>query len=177
MENIAGGSTLSETQTETTEPAVPAKPLPVAELHLHIEGTLQPELILALAERNGIALPYAGLEELREKYEFTDLQSFLDLYYANMAVLRTEQDFADMTRAYLERAAAAGVRHAEIMMDPQAHVSRGIALEVCVNGVASVLATSQEEYGISTMLIAAFLRDLPEDSALEVFSQLLAMNA
>lgn len=177
MDNFAGGSTMLETETEAAVPEVPAKPLPVAELHLHIEGTLQPELIFALAERNGIALPYSGLEELREKYEFTDLQSFLDLYYANMAVLRTEQDFADMTRAYLERAAAAGVRHAEIMMDPQAHVSRGIPLEVCVNGVASVLATSQEEFGISTMLIAAFLRDLPEESALEVFGQLLAMNA
>ncbi|MGX5715129.1 adenosine deaminase [Arthrobacter sp. MAHUQ-56] len=177
MDNFAGGSTMPETEMDAAGPDVPAKPLPVAELHLHIEGTLQPELIFALAERNGIALPYSGLEELREKYEFTDLQSFLDLYYANMAVLRTEQDFADMTRAYLERAAAAGVRHAEIMMDPQAHVSRGIPLEVCVNGVASALATSQEEFGISTMLIAAFLRDLPEESALEVFGQLLAMNA
>lgn len=150
---------------------------PVAELHLHIEGTLQPELIFALAERNGIALPYSGLDELREKYEFTDLQSFLDLYYANMAVLQTEEDFADMTRAYLERAAAAGVRHAEIMLDPQAHVSRGIALETCVNGVAAVLATSQEDYGISTLLIAAFLRDLSEESALEVFGRLMTMNA
>ncbi|HSU47556.1 MAG TPA: adenosine deaminase [Arthrobacter sp.] len=177
MENIAGGSTMPETETEPAEPAVPAKPLPVAELHLHIEGTLQPELIFALAERNGIELPYSGLEELREKYEFTDLQSFLDLYYANMAVLLTEQDFADMTRAYLERAATAGVRHAEIMMDPQAHLSRGIPLEACVKGVASVLATSEEEFGISTILIAAFLRDLPEDSALEVLGQLLAMDA
>ncbi len=117
-------------------------PLPVAELHLHIEGTLEPELIFALAERNGIQLPYADLDELRSRYEFTDLQSFLDLYYANMAVLQTEQDFADMTRAYLTRAALAGVRHAEIMLDPQAHLSRGVALATCVNGVASVLATS-----------------------------------
>ncbi|BAS07590.1 adenine deaminase [Arthrobacter sp. Hiyo4] len=85
-----------------------ARLLPVAELHLHIEGTLQPELILELAKRNGMTLPYSGLEELRGLYEFTDLQSFLDLYYANMAVLQTEQDFADMTRAYLARAAAAG---------------------------------------------------------------------
>ena len=100
-------------------------PLPVAELHLHIEGTLEPELIFALAERNGIQLPYTDLAELRSRYEFTDLQSFLDLYYANMAVLQTEQDFADMTRAYLSRAALAGVRHAEIMLDPQAHLSRG----------------------------------------------------
>lgn len=152
-------------------------PLPVAELHLHIEGTLQPELILALADRNGIRLPYADLTELRSRYEFTDLQSFLDLLYANMAVLVTEQDFADMTRAYLSRAALAGVRHAEIMLDPQAHLSRGVALETCVNGVASVLATSREEFGISTLLIAAFLRDRSEDAALEVLEQLLAMDA
>jgi adenosine deaminase len=151
--------------------------MPLAELHLHIEGTLEPELIFALAERNGTELPYANLEELRSRYEFTDLQSFLDLYYANMAVLRTEQDFADMTRAYLTRAAAAGVRHAEIMMDPQAHLSRGVSLETCVNSVASVLATSEEEFGISTLLIAAFLRDLSEDSALEVLEGLLAMDA
>jgi len=177
MDNFAGGSIMPETETDLAEPVAPVTPLPVAELHLHIEGTLQPELIFALAERNGIELPYSGLDELREKYEFTDLQSFLDLYYANMAVLRTQQDFADMTRAYLERAAAAGVRHAEIMMDPQAHLSRGIPLEACVNGVASVLATSEEEFGISTILIAAFLRDLPEDSALEVLGRLLAMNA
>ena len=151
--------------------------LPVAELHLHIEGTLEPELIFALAERNGITLPYAHLDELRARYEFTDLQSFLDLYYANMAVLRTEQDFADMTRAYLARAATAGVRHAEIMLDPQAHLSRGVSLATCVNGVASVLASSQQEFGISTLLIAAFLRDLSEESALEVLEQLLAMDA
>ncbi|WP_259678205.1 adenosine deaminase [Arthrobacter oryzae] len=151
--------------------------LPVAELHLHIEGTLEPELIFALAERNGISLPYADLDELRARYEFTDLQSFLDLYYANMAVLQTEQDFADMTRAYLARAALAGVRHAEIMLDPQAHLSRGVPLVTCVNGVASVLATSEGDYGISTLLIAAFLRDQSEESALAVLEELLAMQA
>jgi adenosine deaminase len=162
-----------ETFGESTTTAAP----PVAELHLHIEGTLQPELIFALAERNGIELPYADLDELRARYEFTDLQSFLDLYYANMAVLRTEQDFADMTRAYLARAAAGGVRHVEVMMDPQAHISRGVALETCVNGVASALATSVEEFGVPTLLIAAFLRDMSEESALEVLDQLLAMKA
>lgn len=151
--------------------------LPKAELHLHIEGTLEPELIFALAERNGIELPYADLAELRARYQFTDLQSFLDLYYANMAVLRTEVDFADMTRAYLRRAAAAGVRHAEIMMDPQAHVARGVPLATAVNGVASALASSEAEFGISTGLIAAFLRDLSEESALSVLEELLAMEA
>lgn len=167
---------LEDSLTHEQEPTPPGI-LPVAELHLHIEGTLEPELIFALAERNGIPLPYANLDELRARYEFTDLQSFLDLYYANMAVLLTEQDFADMTRAYLARAAQAGVRHAEIMMDPQAHLARGIPLETCVNGVASVLATSEEEFGISTLLIAAFLRDLSEESALAVLEHLLAMEA
>ena len=170
-------SEAEEPEAEEPEAEEPSKLLPVAELHLHIEGTLEPELIFALAERNGIQLPYADLDELRARYEFTDLQSFLDLYYANMAVLQTEQDFADMTRAYLARAAVAGVRHAEIMLDPQAHVSRGVPLETCVNGVASVLANSLAEFRISTLLIAAFLRDLSEESALEVLEQLLAMNA
>jgi adenosine deaminase len=162
-----------DTFGQTTTPAA----LPVAELHLHIEGTLQPELIFELAERNGLELPYGDVEELRAKYKFTDLQSFLDLYYANMAVLQTEQDFADMTRAYLKRAADGGVRHVEVMVDPQAHVQRGIALETCINGVASALATSEEEFGVSTLLIAAFLRDLPEEDALAVLEQLLAMDA
>lgn len=151
--------------------------LPTAELHLHIEGTLEPELIIALAERNGVELPYADIEELRLQYRFTDLQSFLDLYYSNMAVLQTEQDFADMTRAYLARAAAAGVRHAEVMMDPQAHLSRGIPLATCVNGVASALAGSEDQFGISTELIAAFLRDEPAEEALAVLEELLSMNA
>ncbi|WP_444826175.1 adenosine deaminase family protein, partial [Arthrobacter sp. H41] len=151
--------------------------LPKVELHLHIEGTLEPELIFELATRNFIALPYSSIDELREQYEFQDLQSFLDLYYSNMAVLRTEQDFADMTRAYLSRAAAAGVRHAEIMMDPQAHTARGVPLHVCVDGVFSALANSEEEFGISTGLIAAFLRDQPVEDALAVLEELLAMKA
>ncbi|MHA7279305.1 adenosine deaminase [Arthrobacter sp. MDT2-2] len=151
--------------------------LPCAELHLHIEGTLEPDLIFELAARNGIELPYADTADLAARYAFTDLQSFLDLYYANMDVLRTEQDFADMTRAYLRRAAAAGVRHAEIMMDPQAHLARGVTLETCVNGVAGALATSEADFGVSTALIAAFLRDRPAAEALEVLQDLLAMDA
>lgn len=151
--------------------------LPCAELHLHIEGTLEPELIFELAGRNGIKLPYADLAELRTRYEFSDLQSFLDLYYANMEVLRTEADFADMTRSYLRRAAAAGVRHVEMMVDPQAHLVRGVPLETCINGVAKVLDTSLEEFGVSSALIAAFLRDRPAAEAEDVLRQLLAMNA
>ncbi|MFJ6001093.1 adenosine deaminase [Arthrobacter sp. NPDC092385] len=152
-------------------------PLPCAELHLHIEGTLEPDLIFALADRNGIDLPHPDAAALADRYAFTDLQSFLDLYYANMDVLRTADDFADMTRAYLRRAAAAGVRHAEIMMDPQAHLARGVALETCVGGVAAALATSEADFGISTVLIAAFLRDRPASEALGVLRDLLAMKA
>jgi adenosine deaminase len=152
-------------------------PLPCAELHLHIEGTLEPELIFALADRNGIRLPYADAADLAARYAFTDLQSFLDLYYANMDVLRTEADFTDMTRAYLRRAATAGVRHAEIMLDPQAHLARGVALETCVDGVAAALATSEADHGISSSLIAAFLRDRPATEALGVLQDLIAMQA
>ncbi|ALO65623.1 adenosine deaminase [Arthrobacter alpinus] len=154
-----------------------ATALPKAELHLHIEGTLEPELILALAARNGITLPFPTLEALREQYEFTDLQSFLNLYYADMAVLITEADFADMTRAYLARAKEAGVRHAEIMFDPQAHVARGVELSTAVNGIAVALASSEADFGITTGLIAAFLRDESQESAISVLDQLLAMNA
>lgn len=150
---------------------------PTAELHLHIEGTLEPELILALAARNGLTLPHPILEELRAQYEFTDLQSFLNLYYANMAVLLTEEDFADMTRAYLARAAAGGVRHAEIMFDPQAHVARGVPLATAVNGITAALAASEAEFGMTSELIAAFLRDKSEESAMDVLEALLAMDA
>ncbi len=151
--------------------------LPTAELHLHIEGTLEPELIFKLARRNAIELPYRDVEELRAQYEFTDLQSFLNLYYSNMAVLRTEQDFADMTDAYLARARAAGVRHAEISLDPQAHLARGVRLETCINGVACALRDSEARYGMSTSVIAAFLRDRPAEEALDVLEQLIDMDA
>jgi adenosine deaminase len=147
---------------------------PVAELHVHLEGTLEPELIMALAEHNRIALPYGDVDELRARYEFTDLQSFLDLYYANMAVLRTEEDFAAMTAAYLERAAAGGVRHAEVFFDPQAHVGRGVPLEAALRGVSSELAGSEARFGVSTELIVCFLRDLGGDAALETFDTVVA---
>ncbi|WP_405365970.1 adenosine deaminase [Kitasatospora sp. NBC_00039] len=144
-------------------------PLPKAELHLHIEGTLEPELAFALAARGGVTLPYADTEELRRAYSFTDLQSFLDLYYALMAVLRTEQDFADLADAYLARAAAQGVRHAEIFFDPQAHTARGVPLGVVVEGLGRALDRSEERYGVSTRLIMCFLRDESAESALETF--------
>ncbi len=149
---------------------------PVAELHVHIEGTLEPELIFELAERNSVKLPYANVEDLRSRYEFTDLQSFLNLYYDNMTVLRTERDFADLTNAYLHRAVAAGVRHAEIFIDPQAHTMRGVALGTAIRGVAGALATSERDFGISTGLIVCFLRDQPPADAMATLEAVLALD-
>lgn len=150
---------------------------PFAELHMHIEGALGPELIFGLAERNRMHLPYSGLEDLESRYQFTDLQSFLDLYYANMAVLRTAEDFADLTRDYLRRAAAAGVRHAEIFFDPQAHVSRGVPLQVVLDGILDALAASEREFDVSSGLIASFLRDQPVHDAEEVLTEMLRLQA
>ncbi|WP_406168808.1 adenosine deaminase [Streptomyces sp. NBC_00996] len=153
--------------------------LPKAELHLHIEGTLEPELAFALAARNGVTLPYANTEELRKAYLFDDLQSFLNLYYELMAVLRTEQDFADLADAYLARAATQGVRHAEIFFDPQAHIARGVDMGTVVEGLHRALARwgsprsseaesgGVETHGISTQLIMCFLRDESAESAME----------
>ncbi|MFF7328830.1 adenosine deaminase [Streptomyces sp. NPDC090306] len=142
-------------------------PIPKAELHLHIEGTLEPELAFRLAARNGVTLPYADTEALREAYRFEDLQSFLNLYYGLMAVLRTEQDFADLADAYLARAAAQGVRHAEIFFDPQAHVARGVELGTVVEGLWRALGASEANHGVSTQLIMCFLRDESAESAME----------
>ncbi|MEV6170405.1 adenosine deaminase [Streptomyces sp. NPDC051954] len=141
-------------------------PLPKAELHLHIEGTLEPELAFELAARNGVELRYADTEELRKAYLFDDLQSFLNLYYELMAVLRTEQDFEDLADAYLARAAAQGVRHAEIFFDPQAHIARGVAMGTVVEGLSRALERSEETHGVSTQLIMCFLRDQPAESAM-----------
>ena len=116
------------------------KRLPKAELHVHIEGTLEPELAFALAERNGIALPYESVHALREAYRFDDLQSFLDLYYACMAVLVTERDFDQLAWAYLERAAADGVRHVELFFDPQPHTARGVSVDTVIDGLRAALA-------------------------------------
>ncbi|MGV9311430.1 adenosine deaminase [Streptomyces sp. NPDC003691] len=142
-------------------------PLPKAELHLHIEGTLEPELAFALADRNGVTLPYRSTEELRRAYLFEDLQSFLDLYYGLMAVLRTEDDFFELADAYLARAAAQGVRHAEIFFDPQAHTARGVPLGTVVEGLGRALDAAPGRYGISTRLIMCFLRDQSAESAMQ----------
>jgi adenosine deaminase len=150
--------------------------LPKAELHLHLEGTLEPETIFRLAERNQIRLPYADVSELAARYEFTGLQSFLDLYYANMATLLTAEDFADMTEAYLARAAAAGVCHAEVFLDPQAHLARGVALETVMEGVSTALQSAGRRHGISNGLIIAMLRDHSADSAMRTLDAVLALG-
>jgi hypothetical protein len=123
--------------------------MPKAELHVHIEGSLEPELIFKLAQRNGVALPYRSVEALRAAYAFTDLQSFLDLYYAGADVLRTEQDFFDMAWAYLERAAADNVVHAEIFFDPQTHTDRGVPFEAVIVGLEHACRRAHAEFGIS----------------------------
>ena len=147
--------------------------LPVAELHLHIEGTLEPELLVRLAARNGIALPTTDVEHLRASYKFDDLQSFLDLYYANLQVLRTDQDFYDLAAAYLARAAAAGVRRAEIFFDPQTHLRHGVPLEAVFGGLTAALADGVAEHGISADLILCFLRDLGPDAAHDTLAKSL----
>ena len=140
--------------------------LPKAELHVHVEGTFEPELIFEIAERNGIGLPYPSVEALRSAYEFTDLQSFPNLYYAAMTVLRTERDFADLAHAYLARAREQGVVHAEIFFDPQAHTARGVRFETVIDGLWSAVRDSEQRYGLSSKLIMCFLRDASAESAM-----------
>ncbi len=147
--------------------------LPKAELHVHIEGTLEPEMMFGLARRNGVALPYASVEEVRRAYDFADLQSFLDLYYEGMRVLLYEGDFYDLTLAYLEKAASQGVRHAEIFFDPQAHTGRGVPFETAVTGIRNALVDGERRMGISTRLILCFLRHLSSDEAMETLQQAL----
>jgi adenosine deaminase len=145
--------------------------LPKAELHIHIEGTLEPEMVFGLAERNGVTLPYPDVETLRRAYDFTDLQSFLDVYYAAAAVLIEEADFFDMTWAYLQRAAADGVIRAEIFFDPQTHTDRGIPFGTVISGISAALERAERELGMSTALIMCFLRHLPEAAAEETLDQ------
>ncbi|MFC3285417.1 adenosine deaminase [Litchfieldella rifensis] len=147
------------------------KRLPKAELHLHIEGSLEPELMFALAERNGIELPYASVDEVRAAYEFEDLQSFLNLYYQGMAVLRSADDFFDLAMDYFRRAHAEGVVHVEISFDPQAHLARGIELGVQMEGLSRARRQAERELDMSTALIMSFLRDRPADEAMRVLEQ------
>ena len=147
---------------------------PFAELHLHLEGTLEPERVFDLAERNRVGLPWRDLDDLRGRYSYSCLQEFLDLYYANMAVLRTEADFAELTDAYLARAAAAGVVRAEVFCDLQAHTARGVPAPVVLAGVADALARSEADHGVSSGLILTFLRHLPAADAELAFDAALA---
>lgn len=139
--------------------------LPKAELHLHIEGSLEPELMFALAARNGVAIPFASVEEVRAAYSFTRLQDFLDIYYAGAAVLLTPQDFRDLATAYFDRAAADGVVHAEIMFDPQTHTARGVPFSAVIEGLLSAMHDAEERHGITSALIMCFLRHLSEEEA------------
>ncbi|BBU26954.1 adenine deaminase [Burkholderia sp. THE68] len=147
---------------------------PKAELHIHIEGSLEPELIFALAKRNNVELAYDSIDALRAAYAFTDLQSFLDIYYAGASVLLTEQDFYDMTMAYVERALADHVAHTEIFFDPQTHTERGVPIETVVAGIDAALADG-EKRGLSSKLILCFLRHLSEEDALATYESALPL--
>lgn len=144
------------------------KTLPKAELHLHIEGTLEPELMFALAERNGVQLPYKDVAAIRTAYNFSDLQSFLDLYYQGMGVLHTARDFHDLALDYFRRAHEDGVVHVELSFDPQAHRKRGVDLATQFDGLGEAMQVAQQEFGMSTALIMSFLRDESADSAMQL---------
>ena len=147
--------------------------MPKAELHIHIEGSLEPELTFKLAARNGVALAYPSIEALRAAYAFSDLQSFLDIYYAGAGVLRTEADFFDLAWAYLERAAADNVVHAEIFFDPQTHTERGVPIQAVILGLAHACRRAHAEWGLSAKLILCFLRHLNQDEALRTLEAAL----
>jgi adenine deaminase len=166
-----------ENTTETPQGRRPVDPfvrdLPKAELHVHLEGTLEPEMMFELAVRNDVALPYRDVDAVRRAYVFDSLQSFLDLYYEGCAVLRTEQDFFDLTTAYLERVASQGVFHAEVFFDPQSHTDRGVALATAIGGIHRALEESGGRLGISSRLIPCFLRHLPPQRAMDSLGDLL----
>ncbi len=145
--------------------------VPKAELHLHIEGSLEPEMMFALAERNGVTLPYRSVEEVAAAYQFSNLQEFLDLYYLGMQVLVEEQDFYDLTIAYLERVHGDNVRHVEIFFDPQGHTERGIPFDRVISGILRALADGEQRFGISSKLIMCFLRHLSEDAAFATLAE------
>jgi adenosine deaminase len=162
-----------------TVPDIPADRLPAllagmpkAELHIHIEGSLEPELIFHLAQRNGVTLPYASVDDLRRAYAFTNLQSFLDIYYAGASVLLQEQDFYDMAWAYLQKAAADNVVRTEIFFDPQTHTARGVAMETVIKGLSRA-CTDAKKLGVDAELILCFLRHLSEEEAFETLEQAL----
>ena len=153
--------------TDKAELAAFAQRLPKAELHLHIEGSLEPEMMVALAKRNGIDIPFRSVEEARAAYAFSNLQDFLDIYYQGMNVLPTEEAFFDLTMAYLNRARADNVRHAEIFFDPQGHTGRGVPFDTAIGGILTALNISRAQFGMTGKLIMCFLRHLDEDAAFE----------
>ena len=150
--------------------------LPKAELHIHIEGSFEPELMFEIARRNGVRIPFDSVEALRAAYEFADLQSFLDIYYQGMGVLLAERDYYDLTMAYLRRVRDDGVVHAEIFFDPQGHTQRGIAFETVLNGIWNALRDGERQLGITSRLIMCFLRHLDEDDALRTLDQAMAFR-
>lgn len=150
--------------------------LPKAELHMHIEGSLEPEMLFEMANRNGIRLPWPSVENLKAAYNFSNLQSFLDLYYAGADALITEQDFYDMTLAYMQKAHADGVVHAEIMFDPQTHTARGVPIETVFAGIARALRQMRDTHGLSSYLIMCFLRHLSEEDAFETLEAALPLR-
>ncbi|MCK3686089.1 adenosine deaminase [Maribellus sp. YY47] len=158
-------------QTENLTALIQA--IPKAELHVHIEGTFEPELIFALAERNSIPLKYAGVEALRKAYEFKNLQEFLNIYYQGANVLLQEQDFYDLTMAYLSRCREENIVHTEVFFDPQTHTHRGVALDTVVNGIQKALNDAREQWGITSLLIPNFLRHLSEEDAISTFRECL----
>ena len=147
--------------------------LPKAELHLHIEGTLEPELMFELARRNGAALPFGSVDDVRRAYEFTDLQSFLDIYYRGADVLRTREDFRDLALAYFRKASSQNVRHAEIFFDPQTHTQRGVSMETVIGGLEDAQLAAERELNLTSELILCFLRHLSEDDALKTLDEAL----
>jgi len=149
------------------------KNIPKAELHLHIEGSMEPELMLRLAERNKVKLPFNSVEEVRAAYEFSDLQSFLDIYYAGAGVLINAQDFFDLTWAYLERVNDENVKHVEIFFDPQTHTDRGIKIGTVITGIREALEEAKQKFGMTSYLILCFLRHLSEESALKTLKDSL----
>jgi len=152
------------------------KRLPKCELHIHIEGSLEPELMFALARRNGVQLPYPSVEALRRAYQFRNLQDFLDIYYQGMSVLRTEQDYYDLAFAYLQRAQADNVRHVEMFFDPQGHTARGIAFETVINGLYRAISDAARTLGVQASLIMCFLRHLDEADAQKTLDSALAFK-
>ena len=147
--------------------------LPKAELHLHIEGSFEPELMFNIAKRNNINIKYKSIEEIKDAYQFDCLQDFLDIYYQGAGVLITEQDFYDLTYSYLEKCAVQNVRHTEIMFDPQTHTERGVSFETVINGISKACTDAKEKLGVTSLLIMSYLRHLSEEDAFKTLEQSL----